>query len=277
MGPGDTENWTHVMTTSPELSMMWEPGDPAPALTERFGFTDTGHAATWLTDVIRERWGLDVEGCDRLMLSSTRLLAWMRIDGDRVVAKCTVDPNLFAGLAEIDQLIAWLGSEGIPVAAPIPTIASGLRAERDGISLALSPAVEGGALDAGDEQQLIAAGRTLGRLHLTLMDYPTRLSCVPGETRQLVHGDFRSANILQRHGQITAVLDFDETSYRSRAWEVGRSSVLLGTRYRDWRPLSAGRRTAFLTAYQEVAPLTINELRSVDGVVAAVLQHFGWR
>lgn len=255
--------------------MLWEPVDPAAALTERFGFTDAGSAAAWLADLVRERWDLVVAGCDRLVLSASKLLAWIRIGGEHLVATCTADPNLFSRLAEIDGLIAWLDSEGVPVAAPLPTTDGGLRAEREGFALTLAPNVEGGPLDAEDEQQLVVAGRTLGGLHLALAGYPLRLSSVTGEG-QLVHGDFRSANLLQRDGVITAVLDFDEVGYRSRAWEVGRSSGLLGTRYQDWRPVSRGGRAAFLAAYQEVAPLTDDELRSVDRVLAAVLQHFGW-
>lgn len=47
------------MRTAPPVSMLWGPVDPADALTTRFGFTDAGHAASWLGDVLQDSWALD--------------------------------------------------------------------------------------------------------------------------------------------------------------------------------------------------------------------------
>lgn len=264
------------MISKPELQMLWESVEPTTALAERFGFAGVDAAAVWLSETLRDAWALDVESCDCLVMSASKLLAWVTIDGESFVAKCAVDPPLFPGLAEIDTLIAWLDAEGVPVAAPVRSRDGGLRVERDRISVGLYPAIKGDPLDVEDGHQRVAAGRTLALLHEALAAYPPRLTAVPGETGQLVHGDFRSANVLQRHGEIAAILDFDEACYQDRAWEVGRSAVLLGTKYHDWRPMSLANRATFIAAYSEVAPLTDSQRDSIDGVANAVLRHFGW-
>lgn len=91
----------------------------------------------------------------------------------------------------------------------------------------------------------------------------------------MVHGDFRSANLLY-NGGVTAVLDFDEATHRSRAEELGRSAVLLGTRYHNWQPLPPSARAKFVTAYSDTYPLTDAEWDEYSNVVAAVSAHFGW-
>ncbi len=91
-----------------------------------------------------------------------------------------------------------------------------------------------------------------------------------------MHGDFRSANILQDGVGITAILDLDEASYRSRAAELAQSAVLLGTRYYDWKPTSPATRQAYVSAYNAVSPLTHAQSDEFDRGVAAVCKHLGW-
>ena len=265
------------MTPDPELSMLWESTDPGDALTTRFGFTDARHAASWLEETLDEAWTLRVESCDRLVISASKLLAWLTVDDTGVVAKCAVDPALFARLAEVDALTAWLHAEGIPVAAPIATHDGRLRVERGGFSLGLYPVIGGDLLEVGDESHVQAAGRMLAALHDALAAYPRAFAGArPGDGQQLVHGDFRSANILHDGTDLTAVLDFDEVSHHSRAWELARSAVLLGTRYHDWGPNEPDVRRAFVAAYADISPLTAAQQAEFDHVSAAVLQHFGW-
>lgn len=256
--------------------MLWESADPAAALTSRFGFVGEDHAAAWLTDALRDAWGLRVERCDRLVISASKLLAWLTVDGRCLIAKCAVDPTLFARLAEIDELIAWLHHEGLPVAAPLATTDGPRRLDRDRYSVGLYPAIGGDLLDVDDQDQVEAAGQTLATLHRSLAAYPGELSGGRAqEGQQLVHGDFRSANILYAD-QITAILDFDEASHRSRADELARSAVLLSTRYHNWQPTPPATRKAFVAAYNDVWPLTGMEWKEYDRVVAAVAKHFGW-
>ncbi|WP_134765996.1 phosphotransferase [Nocardioides sp. 1609] len=73
---------------------------------------------------------------------------------------------------------------------------------------------------------------------------------------QLVHGDVRAANILCDGPTVSAVLDLEETRVDHAVVELARSAVLLGTRFRDWGPVSADVRATFLSGYESVRPLT---------------------
>lgn len=257
--------------------MLWEAVDSTVALTTRFGFTDASHASTWFGETLSEAWDLHIDSCDRLVISASKLLAWLTVDGKGYVAKSAVDTALFERLADIDALIAWLDGEGIPVAAPIAATNGQLRVDRGDFSVGLYPLVAGNLLDVDDVAQVDAAGRMLARIHRALKTYPRGFADGPSsEEHQLVHGDFRSANILQNDSGITAILDFDEASYRSRAAELGQSAVLLGTRYHNWRPTTPATREVFASAYNEVSPLTSAERDEFGRVVLAVLEHFGW-
>lgn len=81
---------------------------------------------------------------------------------------------------------------------------------------------------------------------------------------QLGHHDFRSANILCAGAEITAVIDFEDVRLDHRVVELARSAVLLGTRYRDWGPVSAEVHAQFLSGYQSVRRLTPVEARWWD-------------
>jgi homoserine kinase type II len=84
---------------------------------------------------------------------------------------------------------------------------------------------------------------------------------------QLVHGDFRSSNVLCAGSKIAAVIDFEEARLDHCIDEVARSAVMLGTRFRDWGPVSAEVRATFLSGYQSVRQLTPAEERWWDVLV----------
>lgn len=89
-----------------------------------------------------------------------------------------------------------------------------------------------------------------------------RLHCLVDEAppgplpTQLVHGDFRSANVLCAGATIAAVIDFEEARLDHRVNELARSAVMLGTRFRNWGPVSADVRATFLSGYESVRRLT---------------------
>lgn len=76
---------------------------------------------------------------------------------------------------------------------------------------------------------------------------------------QLVHGDYRSANILCRGNEIAAVIDFEEARLDHRVVELARSAVLLGTQFHHWGPVSAPVRTALLDGYGSESQLSEGE------------------
>lgn len=265
------------MVSETELSMLWESVDSTAALSARFGFADADHAVSWLAETVAEGWDRRLDRCDRLVISASNLLAWLTVDGQEVITKCCVDPARFAKLTEVDALVGWLESERVPVAAPIVARDGRVRVEGEAFSLGLYPFVEGDLLDVGDEGQVEAAGRMLAQLHEALAAYPRSFGAGrSGPNQQLLHGDFRSANILHDGLDITAVLDFEEVTCGSKVSDLAKATVLLGTRYHDWRATSPATRESFVTAYSDVVPLTSAQRAELHRRIAKVLDHFRW-
>lgn len=85
--------------------------------------------------------------------------------------------------------------------------------------------------------------------------------------RQLVHFDFRSANLLYAGGDITAIIDFEEAQHDHPLVELARATVLLGTRYHNWGPVPPEVHAEFLTGYRSERPLTPAEASWLDILV----------
>ncbi|MHA7986018.1 phosphotransferase enzyme family protein [Rathayibacter sp. CAU 1779] len=85
--------------------------------------------------------------------------------------------------------------------------------------------------------------------------------------RQLIHGDYRSGNILTAGSEVVAVLDFDEVSLDHRITDIANSLVLLRTRFTQWSPTPQEVRDTFLAGYQAVQPLGADERRWLDAVL----------
>lgn len=265
------------MKAAPQLSMLWESADPEEALSQRFGFADAVSAAGWIGDTLWDTWAITVDGCDRLVISSGNLMAWITAGDRRLIAKWSVVSKLFQRLADTTALTMWLHHRGIPVAAPVPARDGRLRVELDNVSLGVSPVIDGTLLDAGDPAQAAEAGRMLATLHDAMAAYPRHIGGGPSARHhQLVHNDFRSANLLHDGTGITAVLDFEEATYRSRVADLAQATVLLGTRYHNWGPTSRSVREAFVGAYCDQAPLTNAEQNRLRSGIDAVMKHFGW-
>lgn len=76
---------------------------------------------------------------------------------------------------------------------------------------------------------------------------------------QLVHGDYRAANILWQDDRIAAVLDFEESRRGYRVNDLAWAAIHLGTRYHNWGPVPTTVHEAFLGSYRAVQPLTAAE------------------
>lgn len=149
--------------------------------------------------------------------------------------------------------------------------------ELDNVSLGVFPVIDGDLLDAGDPAQVTEAGRMLATLHDAMAAYPRHIGGGPSARHeQLVHNDFRSANLLHDGAGITAVLDFEEVTYRSRVSDLAKATALLGTRYHEWGPTSQLVRETFVGAYCDQAPLTNAEQGQLQSGIEAVMKHFGW-
>lgn len=106
-------------------------------------------------------------------------------------------------------------------------------------------------LTSSPEPALLAA-RT------ALLARAEQLAATPLAT-QLVHGDYRSANILWQADRIAAVLDFEEVRWGYRVNDLAWAAVHLGTRYHDWGPVAHAVHDTFLQGYTAVQPLTSQE------------------
>lgn len=262
---------------APHLAMLWESVDPADALTTRFGFSDALAASDWVHDVLWERWAIPVADCERLVMSAGNLLAWITADGKRLIAKWSIFPVLFRRLSDVATLTRSLQTSGVPVAAPIPAKDGRLRVEVDNVSLGVYPVVDGDLLEVDDVTQVTEAGHMLATLHRALAAYPRRIDGgVPSPGQQLVHNDFRSANILHDGVRITAVLDFEEVTYRKRVADLARATVLLGTRYHNWRQTDPVVQEVFVSAYHDRYPLPPAEQKELREHIAVVVKQLGW-
>ncbi|MER6972459.1 phosphotransferase [Nocardioides sp. NPDC000445] len=262
----------------PKISMLWESADPGATLIERFGFASATEAVDWVTGVLAEHWGLRVAACERLVISDANCLAWLVVDGSRMIAKWSMRPGVFARLAAIARLTVWLGERGIPVSMPQAARDGRVQVEVDGFSLGLQRVVDGELLDVTDPVQIRAAGEMLARMHAAMADYPERIPTDEplAHAAQLVGNDFRSANILWSGGKIAAVLDLEEASYRRRIDDLAQAAVLLGTRYHDWEPTPVDVREAFVAAYASVLPLRRDGSTALDDAIEAHLRRIPW-
>ncbi len=90
-----------------------------------------------------------------------------------------------------------------------------------------------------------------------------RLASLPSDTtlppRQLVHLDIRSANLLCEGDRVRAILDFEEAGIDYPVDDLAKAAVLLGTRFRDWAPVSPDTHETFLAGYRAVRELSSTE------------------
>jgi homoserine kinase type II len=94
--------------------------------------------------------------------------------------------------------------------------------------------------------------------------------------RQLVHGDYRAANILWQQGAIAAVLDFEETAWGYRVNDLAWAAVHLGTRYHHWGPVSPLVRATFVGGYTAHQPLSPLEARWLPILLAWHSINLAW-
>jgi homoserine kinase type II len=293
-----------VESQTPVVEMLWEAEDPRHALDERFGFSDGQAAGRWVADTLDQQWGVPIDSCERIVMSGGNALAWVGTPSGRLLAKWSVVPGRFPRLAATARLTSWLRGRGLPVSAPVPARDGRLQVEAGRVSMGLQREIVGDLLDTADRNQVRTAGAMLARLQDALAAYPDAdqpalagapqplpakitdwlgshaghlpvaardalralVAGAPPDRfpRQLVHFDFRSANILWGRGEIAAILDFEEARQEHRLVELARAAVLLGTRYRDWGPVPAEVRAEFLAGYESERPLTPAEAAWLD-------------
>jgi homoserine kinase type II len=154
------------------LEMLWEQDDPAEVLRTRFGFADVDALGGWVTSVIEHRWGTRVGVPERVVFSDHNALAWVRSGNERLLLKWSVAPERFERLSFAADVTDRLGAQGLPVSAPVPTLAGEVHVVERGVSMGLQRVIAGEHLDVEDLGQVWAAGATLARLHRALRSCP---------------------------------------------------------------------------------------------------------
>jgi Ser/Thr protein kinase RdoA (MazF antagonist) len=278
--------------------MLWETVDPEVALRERFGFGGFSAAAEWVVTVLGTTWGIRAHGCSRIAISDQNAIGWVSSDRGRLILKWSRAGERFARLDASTRLLRDLARQGVPVAAPIATVHRRDRTVLDGpageLSVAVHPELDGTWLDVSDPEAVHAAGACLARVHGALahaegeppeglrpriqrwLDVGDRgfapeasrrlselLAATPelDDDVQLVHNDYRAANLLTRGSEIVGVLDFDEVLLDHRVSDLAKAGVYLATRFTDWRPTPSAVRRTLRAGYESVRPLQPVEAR----------------
>ncbi|MGC4942284.1 phosphotransferase [Kribbella sp. DT2] len=274
------------------LSMLWEKTEPEPALRERFGFDGFAAVAEWVPGVLAEVWGIEAAGCGRMVISDQNAIVWVDSDRGPLVVKWSRAADRFAVLDASARLLRVLDERGVPVAAPLQTVDGRDRVVVDGpigaLSVAVLPEVSGDWLDIEDEEAVRAAGACLAELHNALSGYdderlPTSdprvrmpAELLPrGDAKQLVHNDFRAANVLMRGAKIVGVLDFDEITQGHRVEDLAHAAVYLATRFTDWGPTPPAVRRTLRAGYESVRPLSPAEDECYQALVDWHVQQSG--
>lgn len=116
-----------------------------------------------------------------------------------------------------------------------------------------------GWLGKFDHQRVPEASR---RLRWSITEVP-ELRSQP----QLVHNDFRSANILTRDSRVVGILDFDEVLRDHPVCDLAKASVYLGTLFTDWGPTPRHVQKSFRAGYESVRPLEPTEVHWLEILV----------
>lgn len=151
--------------------MLWESVEPRSALRERFGFDSFDDAVSWLTKGLAHSWAIDVDVCDRIIISDNNAIAWVRTDQGALVAKWSRAQEQFVRFTAIAELLKALHGQGAGalVVPPLTSVDGQHRVVIHSGSLPLSmtvqPQIDGDLLDTGDETAVRQAGACLATLH----------------------------------------------------------------------------------------------------------------
>ena len=283
----------------PVIEMLWESDAPDDVLRQRFGFEDVEAASRWVVRYVETLWGVRVQSCERIVMSAHNALAWLDGPSGPMLLKWSIAPEVFPRLTATAELTNWLASRGLAVSAPLPALDGRLHIEIDGVSMGMQRTIDGDLLDVSEPDQVHAAGAALARLHHALCLYPAvdqvpgiraprplagrvtawldsnpepvspvagvalrrlveKASVAPMPT-QLIHGDYRAANILVAGDEVVGILDLEEVWLDHPIMDVARSAVMLGTLFREWGPVSDEVRAHFRAGYESERRLSAAE------------------
>lgn len=238
------------------------------------------NALAWLTTPAGEllaKWSVAPERFERLS-ELADLTLWLGERGAPVSAPVTTNAGSTSVRADgvLVTLQRVIDGDHLDVADPTQVKAAGAVLARLHDDLAQYPRAEQvrqpTTAPGGTLADRVTAWLETDRPHIPapLLATMRRLTdAAPTEAMpiQLVHGDYRAANILCADTRVLAVIDFEEARFDHAIGELARSAVMLGTLFRDWGPVSSQVRDDFLAGYQSVRPLSTVEMRWWDILV----------
>jgi homoserine kinase type II len=178
---------------------------------------------------LRTRTGQRQVLCDHLTLGLQRVIPGQLLDPTQLVQARTAG-TILARLHT--ALAAYPRATDFTALSPLPSLDAVINEWIEKNSARLS------------DPALVAGSRALVQ--------QVRTRPLPKLAIQLVHGDFRAANILWHAEKIAAVLDFEELRWGYSVNDLAWAAVHLGTRFRQWGAVSAEVHAAFVAGYESI-------------------------
>lgn len=205
------------------------------------------------------------------LLRLAALLAWLEEEGLPVVVPLMATPGMRQVLVDGRSLgmLRVVKGELLDVLQRAQARAAGTMLARLHWALAAYPhAADLGAptapalaedIKAWVTQKGLTAGR--GDVAAGSRDLLAQLAdqTLPPLPAQLVHHDFRAANLIWDGEKIAAVLDFEELRWGCRVEDLAWAAVHLGTLFHNWGPVPQAVHELFINAYAAELPLAAAE------------------
>lgn len=155
--------------------MLWESTEPRQALQDRFGLDSFYDAVSWLTKGLAEVWAIDVDACERIVISGHNAIAWVRTNQGPLVAKWSRAQEQFVRFTAVADLLQALHQQGVPVAPPLTSVDGQHRvvvhSGSSPLSMTVQPQIAGDLLDTTNETAVRRAGACLASLHGALANH----------------------------------------------------------------------------------------------------------
>jgi homoserine kinase type II len=174
--------------------------------------------------------------CDHLTVGLQRLLPGQALDPTDLGQAHTAGVIL----ARLHHLLAlYPRANALSTQTPLPALAARILTWAETYTAQIA------------DPALLADCRALTQ-HLTT-------TALPPLTTQLVHNDYRAANLLWHEGTLRAVLDFEELRPGHRVNDLAWAAVHLGTRFHNWGPVAPTVHATFGAGYASILPLSAAE------------------
>ncbi|GLV53671.1 hypothetical protein KDH_05230 [Dictyobacter sp. S3.2.2.5] len=121
-------------------------------------------------------------------------------------------------------------------------------------------------LDALDKQSLQRLAQRRDRL---MVSQPEDISILSALDHQVTHGDYQESNLFFEGDSVSAIIDWDQTLFAPRAWEVIRV-------FHYVFKFQAQGCCAFLDAYSSIMPLPLVDLEKTATIYAWIREHDLW-